>query len=376
MSNSTWLEQEREAQQERDADYWERVNRHLPTTPETQMSTEVAPSTPVQFPTDYPLTENSIAKLADECMPLMINGIDDRAGYNIVHRARMMVKDKRISVEKRRKELKADALAFGRTVDARAKQLTALLAPIETHLIKQETAVDDEKRRLANAARLEAELAAKAIEDAKAAELKRIADEEAARVKAEQDAEAERLRVERAEFEAAQFAEQERQHEAQKKLDAEREALERKRLKDEQAAHVARMAEEKRQRQAQDKLDAQARVIEAEKKRLADIEAERVRAEELAAAKVVAAEQAQKELLASQAREAEAEAAKVKAEADAKARAEALRPDKDKLLAVADAVAGIALPHVTPAAGEALKQVGQVLDTMERTIRDIAKGLS
>ena len=30
MSNSTWLEQEREAQQERDEDYRERVNRHMP----------------------------------------------------------------------------------------------------------------------------------------------------------------------------------------------------------------------------------------------------------------------------------------------------------------------------------------------------------
>jgi len=35
MSNSTWLEQEREAQQERDDDYWARYNRHMPIINET-----------------------------------------------------------------------------------------------------------------------------------------------------------------------------------------------------------------------------------------------------------------------------------------------------------------------------------------------------
>jgi hypothetical protein len=57
-----------------------------------------------------------IAEMADKYLPLKINGIDDREGFKAVHAARMIVKDSRIKVEKKRKELKEDALRYGQAI--------------------------------------------------------------------------------------------------------------------------------------------------------------------------------------------------------------------------------------------------------------------
>ena len=61
----------------------------------------------------------------------------------------MVVKSKRIEVEKKRKELKESSLSFGRAVDGEAKRITALLLPIETHLENEESIIEKEKERLA-----------------------------------------------------------------------------------------------------------------------------------------------------------------------------------------------------------------------------------
>jgi DNA repair exonuclease SbcCD ATPase subunit len=280
--------------------------------------------------------DGAIAELSAEYLPLRIDGPDDTVGYAVVHRARMDIRARRTSIEKLRKELKADALSYGRTVDTEAKRLTALLAPIEAHLLAEEKAVDDEKERIRNEKRLKEEAIIKAKEEAEAAEAKRVADAEAARVKAEQDAENERLRVEREKLEA----------------------------------------EQQKQREAQEKLDAQQRVIEAEKKRLADIEAERIRAEEMEKAKAEAAEQARKDTEARIAKEEEEAEAQARAEEDARLRAESLRPDKEKLERVAIAVGDIVVPHLSPDATQAAIEVGQLLDECRAGIRAIAKGLS
>lgn len=82
----------------------------------------------------FSVSDAAIAQLAAEYMPLKIIDINDAAGFKRVHDARMNVKEKRVLVEKTRKELKADALEFGRKVDGEAKRLTSLLEPIESHL--------------------------------------------------------------------------------------------------------------------------------------------------------------------------------------------------------------------------------------------------
>ena len=115
----------------------------------------------------YPIAERVIDELRAEFMPLAIVSIDDKIGFEAVHEARMTIRDKRISIEKRRKELKAHALTYGEQVDGEAKRLTALLEPVEAHLEGEEARykewVADKKKA--------AEAAERAKVDARLAEL-------------------------------------------------------------------------------------------------------------------------------------------------------------------------------------------------------------
>ena len=77
----------------------------------------------------------------------------DTASYKAMAEAISDVRGHRVSIEKRRKELKADALKWGRTVDTEAKRLTSLLTPIEDELKAAKQVEDDRK----DAIRLEKE---------------------------------------------------------------------------------------------------------------------------------------------------------------------------------------------------------------------------
>jgi len=255
-------------------------------------------------------TDTAIAELGKEYLPLHIADVSDRAGFELVHRARMNVRAKRCEVEKVRKELKADALKYGQEVDGEARRIKALLEPIESHLQAEEEKHEAEKEAIRNAARLKAE-----------AEEKAKAEAEAARAKAEHDAEVERLRIER------------------EALEAERAAIE---------------AE-------QAKIDTARAEVEAERQRLADIEEARQREIETQRRAAAAAEQAKidtENRIARQAAEAKAYA---EAEEAARIKAEALRPDRVKLAAVASAVSAIEIPEVSEEAEKAAGDVTEVL---------------
>lgn len=171
-----------------------------------------------------------ISDMKTQFTALKIDGIKDTKGYKAVHAALMTVKGKRVEVEKKRKELKADSLAFGRAVDAEAKRITALLKPIEDHLAGEKQAILDEKARIKaekeQQERAELEAKIRAEQEAKAAE-------EKARLEAAALAEAERLAKIEAEQEAerqrlAAIAQEQSRKEAERevKREAERQALE------------------------------------------------------------------------------------------------------------------------------------------------------
>lgn len=117
-------------------------------------ATLTAPEAPAVRPelAEWRKQDAAIAKLAEQYGGLKIDGIDDKKGFALVHDARLEVKHLRVAVEKKRVELKADALAYGRAVDSEAKRLTGLLEPIETHLEAEETAVVQERERIKQAA--------------------------------------------------------------------------------------------------------------------------------------------------------------------------------------------------------------------------------
>ena len=83
-----------------------------------------------------------IDELKAELMPLRINGLDDEDGYKKVSSAIRFVVSKRTAIEEKRKELKRPHYEIGMAIDAKAKEYIALLAPIEDHLKRQKSAID------------------------------------------------------------------------------------------------------------------------------------------------------------------------------------------------------------------------------------------
>jgi DNA repair exonuclease SbcCD ATPase subunit len=172
---------------------------------------------------DLTIGDDAIAEMAEKYLVLTVQDVNDKPGLAAVHEARRVVKRTRVEIEKTRKGLNEDALAWQRTVNTEAKRLTALLTPIENHLEHEEGIVAREKERLRaeeEAKRLQAEK--KARDEAAAIEAA-----ERAKVAEEQRHEAERLAAERAELDRVR----KEQAEAQAKIDAEN-----KRISDEHAA--------------------------------------------------------------------------------------------------------------------------------------------
>lgn len=82
----------------------------------------------------FDITDTAIAELSKKYMSLTIDGIDDKLSFAAVKTARLHMKKLRCEVDNKRKELKEDALIYGRKIDAEAKRVTQLMEPIEEHL--------------------------------------------------------------------------------------------------------------------------------------------------------------------------------------------------------------------------------------------------
>lgn len=150
----------------------------------------------------YESTLGAIAQLAEQYTGITF---DTPENYERGRKAIADLRERRVKVEKRRKELKADSLSFGRKVDAAAAELTSAIEAIEDPLLAARKAIDDaeqERKRQAERAELlalEAKLKAdreaeekaaadkRAAEEAKLAEERKRLDEAAAQQKAESD---------------------------------------------------------------------------------------------------------------------------------------------------------------------------------------------
>lgn len=304
----------------------------------------------------FNVTDAAIAKMKKEYMRLTIAGLDDREGYKAVHEARMDVKSKRVEVDKLRKDLNADALAYQRAVNGEAKRITELLTPIEEHLTSEEKKIDDEKARLkAEAERKEQEKlqgrVAKLVglgchfdgekyvlgaSKATVTDIKQASDETFNNFLNAVQAEADQIAKQKAEEEAARKAEEER-------LAAERAQLEKQRKEQEAKEAELRRQQEEIERKKREAEEAERKAKE-EKERAEREEQERKDAE--ARAKKLAEEVARQE-----------EEARLKKEAADKAEAarqEALRPDKDKLLSFGNTLGTLTIPEVKTTEGKEL----------------------
>lgn len=104
---------------------------------------------------DYNVTDAAIAELKQKHVASTVTNNRELA---VVQASITELTKIRTSVEKKRKELKADALEWGRKVDTEAKRITALIEEIEQPLIDVKKSYNDEQERIkAEAARKEKE---------------------------------------------------------------------------------------------------------------------------------------------------------------------------------------------------------------------------
>lgn len=302
------------------------------------MSTAVVPFT-AETAISFGVTDTEIDAVRERYAAL---DATTSAGYEEVRQAIAVVRTTRVNIEKRRVELKAEALAYGRQVDSEAKRWSALVESIEAPLVAKKQAVDDEKARVkaeAEAARLrEVEERINAERAAEEARLKALRDAEDARLadeRARLDAERAQLAEERARVDAAQAA---ARAEEETRLRVQREA-----------ERVEREATEARLKAEREALDKERRELQAQREA-----AERAEFERQTAIKAEAA-------------------AKAKIEADRLAAAEldariaAAQPDAKKLQAYAEALLEVPVPAVRTAAAKrrlasALEQVRAATD--------------
>lgn len=379
----------------------------LPAEPTTKPGTTL-----IEFGIDVAKLELAVA----DDLKLKINGLDDKAGYELVNTRRKGYVKQRTGIDKVRKQLNADDQARIKKRNSVADEIQAIIGKGEDHLNAEVDRIDAERERLKTEAAdkiynerraqlehvglfldrivvdsMTDEQIAKRIDDqvelnrlrdeeekrkaAEIAERARLAAEDAARVKAE----AEKLAAERAEF-ARQQAEQEAERmrlqkiednkraAAQEELDKQRAELaaqqdEIRRQQEEAAAERQRLAdaEKERQRAARESEQSKQRAAEqAERDRLAAIELEKQKA--------AAAEQARLETEQRIERERLAEVARLEAEAAEKKRQDAERPWREQLKRLADSLEVVGVPECPKTAA-----VKTVLTKAADEIRAIAK---
>lgn len=194
-------------------------------------------------PITYPVDKAELQKLSAEYLELIVTSVDDKQGIAEVREARLKFKDARVAVERRRKELKASALEYGRLVDSEAKAITAIIEPVEDHLAYQEGIVKREQERM----------------EREAAEKRQAKTRE--RFKLLADCGASYLPEEFADLSDEDFAQllaAERADKAKRDEQAAAEKAERDRIAAEQQAEADRLAKERAELDRQ-RIDAEAR---------------------------------------------------------------------------------------------------------------------
>lgn len=333
----------------------------------------------------FNILDATIAEWSGKFMPLKIDGIKDKEGYEKVREARLFIKGRRVEVEKTSKLLKADALTFQRAVNEEEKRIIALLDPIEEHLYHQEANFEAEKQRikeekerqeqqrfnqrnsllLTNGCAFNGDSYSIADLSIMQSDIRYISDEAF-------DGFLDKVKVEHEkELEAKSEAER-LQREETERLKAEREELEKMRAEQEkQRQEIQRQKDEieaEKNRQVQAKIDHENKVRADEQAKQHAIELKKAQDE--------AAKKAKSDLLEKQKQEAER-----KAEADRKAKAraerlEALKPVKQKLTDFANMVSSIEIPALNDVEGdEILKQAKGLLEKVSNYINEKTQNL-
>lgn len=96
----------------------------------------------------FDLARNWIAARKKEYKGLKISSLDDKAGQTAVHKAWQEIRNKRLAVEKKHKEIKGDYLVITRAIDGEKNELVKLLEEIEDPLKAELDRVEAEKEAI------------------------------------------------------------------------------------------------------------------------------------------------------------------------------------------------------------------------------------
>ncbi len=96
----------------------------------------------------HEITEEMLVSLVDECKGLTVKGPDDREGLKKVREARVTLKYKRVEIEKIAKGLRDNANNFNKAVRAREIELISIIEPTEESLQAEEKRVADQAEAL------------------------------------------------------------------------------------------------------------------------------------------------------------------------------------------------------------------------------------
>lgn len=291
----------------------------------------------------------------------------DNKSYEVVKKARATMRSGRTELDRRRKALKADAIAYGKLVDSEAARIVEAILEVEEPLAKEIERYETERDAARLAAeeaerqKIEAEILAK--QQAEEAERQRVIQEQQAQLEAQRaELAAARKQIDeaRAAEEARRLKEQEaedvrRKAEAEKlereraelqsirdKLDADRKAAEEAEA---QRQEAARLEQEAKDRAAREEVEAARRKLEEERNRLEQEEADRQRKiQEEAEAK----QRAEREAAEAESRRV-AEEQRLEAE---RIEAEKLRPDAEKIRDFGYKLSMLGVPVVKQAAAK------------------------
>ena len=357
----------------------------------------------------FDITEAEISELRVKYMELTIKGLDDKPGFDAVHRARIDIKGRRVFVEKTGKKYREKAVAFQKAVIAEEKRLIGLLDPIESYLSDQENRIEEEKARI----KAEAEAKIQAIFQARenrlldmgcrfdriamaysygelvapVAMVKVAPDDMFEKIcvaiqgavdaeKTEKAAEAERI--------AKITAEQEKEH-IRLAEEADRIKKEQDRIAAEQAKERERLVAEgktiqdEKDRLAREKKAIEDAILKAEQDKQRSVEMEKAKAEAAEKSRIGTQERIQRETEAKWAREkAEAEF-RAKMEEKARLAAErkaARRPDKEKLSIYVNNIFSVPKPELKTEEGESVwRKMNEALEDLNAKLVSLLEEL-
>jgi len=208
------------------------------------------------------------AEWENKAKMLVVTDESQKVEMKMAREGRLFLKEKRVNIERTRKELKEQSLREGQTIDSIAKILKNLIEPIEEHLEKQEKFIEIKEAERKAARREERVNILTSLEyDFTYTDLLNMPDssfdELVLKIKNEQDAKIEAARIAEEQRIAKEKAEREEQ---------ERIRLENERLKKEAEEREKVLAEERRKAEKERmELEAKAKAEREEAERKAEL---------------------------------------------------------------------------------------------------------